>query len=73
MTASNASAYSLLRRKDVQSITGLSRSTIYFRIAEGSFPKPISLGSRAVGWLASEIEEWVAARVAASRPPLISM
>jgi prophage regulatory protein len=60
-------ALSILKRRDVQTRTGLSRSTIYLRISQGTFPAPINLGSRAVGWLASEIDDWIAQRVAASR------
>lgn len=60
--------YIILRRKQVEARTGLSRSTIYARIAEGSFPRPINLGgSRAVGWLESEINEWLQARIQQSR------
>lgn len=51
------------RLKEVMSITGLGRSSVYKFISEGTFPKPIALGDRAVGWLASEVEEWIAARV----------
>ena len=51
----------ILRRKQVQTRTGLSRSTIYLRIAEGNFPPPVSLGARAVGWRQNEIDEWIAA------------
>lgn len=47
--------------------TGLSRSTIYKLIADGNFPKPISLGRRAVGWLESDIEGWLEDRIKASR------
>ena len=54
---------SILRRKQVEKRTGLSRSTIYLRIQEGTFPKPINLGARAVGWLENEIEAWLAARM----------
>lgn len=62
------SAFTILRRKQVESRTGLSRSTIYVRIAEGSFPSPIDLGGgRAVGWLESEIDQWVQARINESR------
>ena len=50
---------SILRRKQVESRTGLSRSTIYLRIKKGTFPKPIKLGERAVGWLESEIYDWL--------------
>lgn len=54
---------SILRRKQVEGRTGLSRSTIYLRMKKGTFPKPINLGARAVGWLESEIDEWLASRV----------
>jgi prophage regulatory protein len=49
----------ILRLKKVKDRTGLSRSTIYLRIQEGTFPRPISLGARAVGWLENEIEAWL--------------
>jgi prophage regulatory protein len=51
----------------VEARTGLSRSTIYLRIAAGSFPKPISLGARAVRWLESEVEGWLALQINQSR------
>lgn len=54
----------IMRLKNVIEITGLGRSSIYKFVAEGHFPKPVSLGGgRAVGWLASEVEEWIVARV----------
>jgi prophage regulatory protein len=59
----------ILRLPAVKTSTGLSRSTIYLRIAEGSFPKPVSLGARAVGWLESDIEQWLTSRVEESRNP----
>lgn len=49
----------LIKLKDVMSNTGLGRSTIYKYIAEGAFPKPVSLGARAVAWVESEVEDWV--------------
>lgn len=49
----------VLRRKQVERVVGLSRSTIYERIQAGTFPKPISLGGRAVGWRASDIEAFL--------------
>ena len=58
---------SILRLPAVQQRTGLSRSTIYLRISEGSFPKPISLGGRAVGWIDEEINEWLNQQIKASR------
>ena len=45
-------------------LTGLARATIYRYIAAGTFPKAIPLGERSVGWLESEILEWMSARVA---------
>ena len=59
--------YAILRLPEVKRCTGLSRSTVYMRIAEGKFPKPISLGGRAVGWLEAEIQEWLQCRIEASR------
>ena len=56
-----------LRRRTVEAKTGLSRSSIYARIADGTFPKPIRIGPRSVAWLESDIEAWQAAQVAASR------
>ena len=53
----------ILRRKQVEKTTGLSRSSIYLAMKEGKFPKQISLGARAVGWIESEIEEWLSARI----------
>ena len=55
---------SILRRDEVERATGLPRSTIYEKIAQGSFPKPIRLSERAVGWLETEIEAWQKARIA---------
>lgn len=60
-------AYTILRLPTVKDRTGLSRSTIYLRIAEGRFPKPISLGDRAVGWVESEIDDWLQEQIDASR------
>jgi prophage regulatory protein len=56
-----------LRRKDVQIRTGLARSTIYLYIQQGAFPKPVSLGPRAVAWLESEVSAWITERVRMSR------
>ena len=57
----------ILRLTTVNARTGLSRSTIYLRIAEGSFPAPVSLGGRAVGWIEAEVNDWLAKRIEASR------
>jgi prophage regulatory protein len=56
-----------LRLPQVKSITGLSKSTIYSRIAEGTFPKQIPLGPRLVVWVESDIQNWIAEQVSAAR------
>ena len=57
----------ILRLPAVMALTGLSRSTIYLRVEEGTFPKQINLGSRAVGWLDSDVQNWLCDRVSESR------
>lgn len=57
----------ILRLPEVKTSTGLSRSTIYSRISQGMFPKPITLGGRAVGWLESEIQTWLQQQIEKSR------
>jgi prophage regulatory protein len=47
--------------------SGPSRSTVYMRVSEGKFPRPVSLGARAVGWIEAEVEEWIASQIEASR------
>jgi len=57
----------VLRLPAVKARCGLSRSTIYQRVADGTFPKPVNLGARAVGWIEAEIDAWLAAQVQRSR------
>ena len=57
----------IIRLYEVESKTGLSSSTIYLRIKEKQFPTSVNLGKRAVGWLVSDIEEWIDQRVKISR------
>ena len=56
-------ALAILRRKQVEAESGLSRSTLYLRIGEGLFTKPVSLGPRSVGWPLSEIAALNVARI----------
>lgn len=49
----------IMRLKSVMETTGLARSTIYKYIGNGTFPAPVPLGARAVGWLESEVEGWI--------------
>lgn len=60
----DSSACVLWRRKHVQAVTGLSRSSIYLRITQGLLPSPVALGARAVGWPQAEIEAVNRARIA---------
>lgn len=67
-------ALTILRRKQVEARTGLSRSTIYSKIQgkrpgeyDSTFPKQIQIGAKAVGWIESEIETWISAQIKKSR------
>jgi|APSaa5957512576_1039674.scaffolds.fasta_scaffold18638_3 prophage regulatory protein len=57
----------ILRLPAVLKRTGLSRSTVYLLISKDKFPESISLGDRAVGWIESEIDQWLEERISASR------
>ena len=58
----------ILRRPQVQARTGIPRATMYELMAEGKFPKPIQIaGRRVVGWVESEIEDWLREQIAVSR------
>ena len=59
--------HQIIRLKDVIALTGLSRSTIYLRMVQGKFTNKINLGSRAVGWISSEVNEWIEERIRESR------
>jgi prophage regulatory protein len=59
--------HKLLRLPQVKAFTGLSKSTIYARIAEGTFPKQIPLGPRLVVWVESDIQNWIAEQISAAR------
>ncbi|QFY90140.1 AlpA family transcriptional regulator [Magnetovirga frankeli] len=66
----------LIRRREVERLTGLSRSSIYARLKpnpnrpsdfDPDFPRPVQLGPKAVGWVEGEVLQWVEGRIAASR------
>ena len=63
-TPAVVSRWTILRRAQVEAQTGYSRSTIYLRITQGLWPKQVSLGARAVGWPASEVQAINTARIA---------
>ncbi len=54
----------LLRLRQVQSTTGLSRSAIYDMASRGQFPSPIKIGPRASAWVAAEVDAWIERRIA---------
>ncbi len=56
-----------LRLPEVLARTGLSRSTVYVRLEQGRFPRPVSLGGRAVGWIEAEVDDWIRDRIDESR------
>jgi prophage regulatory protein len=60
-------ALNILRRKQVEQRTGLSRSSIYDAVKAGTFPAPINLGERAVGWIEAEVSDWISRRIEQSR------
>ncbi len=54
---------SILRARDVHARVGLSRTTIWRLVRQGQFPIPRRLTANTIGWLASEVEAWMASRV----------
>jgi prophage regulatory protein len=53
----------IIRLQQVMEMTGLGRSTVYKYVSGSLFPKPIPLGGRSVGWLESEVKEWILDRI----------
>lgn len=64
MAQQTSAARTILRRKQVEAESGYSRSTIYLRISQGLWVRPVALGARAVGWPFSEVASLNAARIA---------
>lgn len=56
----------LVRRPQVEALTGLKRSSMYALMRAGQFPRPIKLSARAVAWPLQAIQQWVEARAVAS-------
>ncbi|MEZ8197430.1 helix-turn-helix transcriptional regulator [Vibrio splendidus] len=53
----------IIRLPEVMRRTGLSRSTIYLHMSKGHFPKSVSLGERAIGWVETDVEQWLDERI----------
>lgn len=52
----------IYRLPDAMAVTGLCRTSLYNALAANDFPEPVKLGKRAVGWLESDLDDWVATR-----------
>ncbi len=65
MPADTIDDLKILRRREVEDLVGLKRSSIYADVLLGTFPKPIRLSERAVGWCVRDIRAWLAERHAA--------
>ncbi len=53
----------IIKLPDVMRATSLSRASIYAFIQKGQFPRQVRLGQKSVGWLSSEVEDWITKRV----------
>jgi prophage regulatory protein len=56
----------VIRRRQVEQLVGLSRSSLYAAVLAQKFPAPYRIGARAVAWRLSEVEQWLEARPLAS-------
>jgi prophage regulatory protein len=56
----------LIKLPEVVRLTGVPKSSVYWRVARGEFPRPLKIGERASAWNSDEIEAWIAGKVAAA-------
>jgi prophage regulatory protein len=66
--SSNRSGVQFIRLKEVLTICGRSRSSIYEAIKKGNFPKPVKRQGRSSAWIRCEVEQWAVQCIPASRP-----
>ena len=66
-TLSSPDEVIFVRLPEVKAVTGLSKSSLYALIRANNFPAPVRLGARTVAWVRSEVKQWAAERVLASR------
>jgi len=57
----------LLKLPEVSRLTGVPRSSVYWRVSKGQFPAPIKIGERASAWRSDEIEAWIASKIEAAK------
>lgn len=62
-------AYKILRLPRVIDRVGFSRSAIYAFVSKGGFPRPVKIGARAIGWLDSDIDDWIGERLENAQSP----
>lgn len=62
-----------IRRKEVQAKTGLGASSIYAMMKQGKFPKAITLSERRVAWIESDVDSWIADRIASHKASIAMM
>lgn len=67
LTSTTQFARRFIKRQDVESITGLSCTEIYRRVAAGTFPKQVALGPKCVVWIEAEVQTWCDEQIAACR------
>lgn len=58
----------LIRRPELEAMTGLPKSTLYDYLAAGTFPAPVKLSARSVAWRLGEVEAWIESRQSARTP-----
>ena len=63
----------LIRRKEVQTKTGLGASSIYAMMQQGKFPKAVKISERRVAWIESEVDQWIANRIAQHKATIATM
>ena len=63
----------LIRRKEVQDKTGIGASSIYAMMKKGEFPQCLNLSERRVAWIESDIDQWIAERIASHKATIATM
>ena len=63
----------LIRRKEVQAKTGLGASSIYAMMQQGTFPKAVNISERRVAWIESDVDSWIAERIASHKTSITMM
>lgn len=72
-TEQQAQNLRLIRRKEVQIKIGMGASSIYAEMAKGRFPKPVFLSEKRVAWVESEVDSWIAERIASRNASIATM